>query len=200
MWRVMTKSAISCGVFESTSDSANPSLIPSENRITVSPSASGTERVVGRAGSAPMKPAFGTSVTRDGRFPRSARNRTPPMLPTPSHGIVAAADEIDQRLARVAVERADRGVRRGRGLLAVAEAVHDRDERPLADSLDEAEIAGLGLPGVRQRRERGLDLHMTRRHFFMVTVVPCPTTESTANSSISRFAPGRPAPTPCEVE
>src|SRR3989475_6341709 len=34
----------------------------------------------------------------------------------------------------------------------------------------------------------------------MVTVVPFPTTEETSNSSISRLAPGRPRPSPPEVE
>src|SRR5207244_1506379 len=80
-------------VLESTSDSAKPSLMPSENRITVSPRASGTERVMGCTCSAPMKPAFGTSVMRDGRLPRSARNSMLPILPTPSHDIVARSED-----------------------------------------------------------------------------------------------------------
>ena len=121
---------------------------------------------------------------------------------TPQSGqcVVGAPDEFDQRLARIAVQRSDRGVGGGRRFLAVSETVDDGDERPLADALDEAEIAGLGLPRQRQRRERRIDFQIARRHFFMVMVVPRPTTESTSNSSINRFAPGSPAPTPCEVE
>src|SRR6266550_4678365 len=115
-------------------------------------------------------------------------------------GILAAAHELDERLARIPVERPDGRVRGGRGLLAVAQSVHDGDERAFTHSLDETEVAGLRLPRQRQRRERCFDLQIARRHFFIVMVVPRPTTESTSNSSISRFAPGNPAPTPCEVE
>src|SRR5258706_94106 len=162
----MTKSAISCGVLESTSDSANPSRIPSENKITVSPSASETEHDPAQA----------------------------------HHGVLAEAHEIDERLARIAVARGHRRVRGACGLLAVAEAVDNGHQRPFADTLAETEVARLGLPRQRQRRERGFDLQMMRRHFFIVIVVPCPTTDTTSNSSIRRLAPGRPAPTPCEVE
>ena len=52
------------------------------------------------------------------------------------HRGVATPDEIRERLARMAIQRADRGVRRGCGLLPVAEAVDDRDERAFPDALD----------------------------------------------------------------
>ena len=113
---------------------------------------------------------------------------------------VAAPDEIRERLARISIQRGDGRVRRGRGLLAVAEAVDNRDQRALPDAFDQREIAGLHLARQRQRRERRLNLQIARRHFFIVMVVPCPTTDCTSNSSIRRFAPGRPAPTPCDVE
>ena len=38
--------------------------------------------------------------------------------------------------------------------------------------------------------------HHSVRHFVIVTVVPRPTSETIANSSISRRAPGRPSPSP----
>src|SRR6266446_3499030 len=120
--------------------------------------------------------------------------------PQSDQRFMAAADEIDERLAGVAVQRAHGRVRSGRGVLTVAQAIHDGDERPFPDTFDEREVAGFGLPRQRQRRERRFDFQIARRHFFMVIVVPCPTTETTSNSSIRRFAPGRPAPTPCEVE
>ena len=91
-------------------------------------------------------------------------------------------------------------MRGGSRVLAVAQSVHDGEERPFTHTFNEAEVAGFGLSGQRQRRERRFNLQIARRHFFIVMVVPRPTTESTSNSSISRFAPGSPAPTPCEVE
>src|SRR5712664_2754860 len=106
----MTKSAISCGVLERTSESANPSLMPSENRITVSPSASGTERVVGCGCSAPLNPALGTIEIREAEHHAAQSIQR----------VVAPAHEIDERLASVTVERAYGGVRGGRGVLTVA--------------------------------------------------------------------------------
>src|SRR5258705_482183 len=113
---------------------------------------------------------------------------------------VTAPDEIDERLAGVAVEGADRRLRSRRGLLAVAESVDDGDQRAFADTLAQRKVARFRFTRQRQRREGCLDPQIARRHFFIVIVVPRPTTESTSNSSISRFAPGNPAPTPCEVE
>src|SRR5207237_4614846 len=113
---------------------------------------------------------------------------------------VAAPDEIRERLARITIQRSDGRMCRRRSLLAVAEAVDDRDQGPFPGAFDQREIAGLHLPRQRQGREPRLNLQIARRHFFIVMVVPCPTTDCTSNSSIRRFAPGRPAPTPCEVE
>src|SRR6266850_1730269 len=113
---------------------------------------------------------------------------------------VAAAHEIDERFVGISIERADRRVRCRCGLLPVAQSVYDGDERSLPYALDETQIPGLRLPRQWQRRERRFDLQIARRHFVIVMVVPWPTTESTLNSSMSRFAPGSPAPTPCEVE
>ena len=98
------------------------------------------------------------------------------------------------------VQRPDRGMGGSCRFLAMPEPIDDAEQRPLPHAFDETEIARLSLSGQRQIGERRLDLQIDRRHFFMVIVVPRPTTESTSNSSISRLAPGRPAPTPCEVE
>src|SRR5712664_314302 len=49
---------------------------------------------------------------------------------------MAAPDEIRERLARIAIQRADGRVRRGCGLLPVAEAVDDRDQCAFSDALD----------------------------------------------------------------
>ena len=113
---------------------------------------------------------------------------------------MTAAHQIREWIARIAVEGADGGMGGRCGLLAVAQTVHDSDERAGADALDQAEVARLFLPRQGHGRERRVDLQMVRRHFFMVIVVPRPTTESTSNSSIRRLAPGSPAPTPCDVE
>src|ERR1044072_6795454 len=86
------------------------------------------------------------------------------------------------------------------GSSAAAEPVHARDEDLDADFLDERPIPGFLLTRQRQNGDSGVDSQMARRHFFILIVVPRPTTEPTSNSSIRRFAPGRPAPTPCDVE
>ena len=113
---------------------------------------------------------------------------------------MTAADQVAERLAGIAVERADGGVRGRRGFLAMTQPVDDRDERSLPHTFDETQVARFRLPRQRQRGERRVDFQMARRHFVMVIVVPRPTTESTSNSSMSRLAPGSPAPTPCDVE
>src|SRR6266550_4974297 len=84
--------------------------------------------------------------------------------------------------------------------LAVTQPVDDRDERSLPHTFDETQVARFRLPRQRQRGERRVDFQMARRHLAMVIVVPRPTTESTSNSSMSRLAPGSPAPTPWDVE
>ncbi len=108
--------------------------------------------------------------------------------------------EIHERLVRIAVDGGDGGVRGRAGLLAVPEPVDHGEQRSLAHALDETEITRLRLARQRQLGERGVDLQIDRRHFLIVTVVPCPTTDLRSNSSISRLAPGSPAPTPCDVE
>ena len=89
---------------------------------------------------------------------------------------------------------------------AVAQAVHHRDQRAGWDGFDEVKVTRLDLPCEGESRDppvdhrRRLHAYLRRRHFFIVTVVPCPTTEITSNSSMRRFAPGKPRPSPPDVE
>src|SRR6266480_2646087 len=158
-----------------------------------------------------LKEKWQAIIATAGAASRKTMGRSGPVVSAPAAGVEAisgglsgvacyqhervatAAHQIDERLARMPVDRGDRGVRGGRRFLPVPQAVHDGQQRPLPHALDETEIARLGLPRHRQRGERRLDLQMLRRHFIMVMVVPRPTTESTSNSSINRLAPGKPA-------
>jgi len=165
-----------------------------------------------------MNPAFGTRVTRDGRLPRSARATPrrccrrqhvivaacgsryarPSTTRAVHHGVVTAAHEIDERLARMAVDRGHARAR-ARGLLTVAEAVDHATSVPLPTRLlrqrsPDSASPGNGTSRTRFRSSNG------GRHFFIVIVVPVPTNGHDLELVHQALAPGRPAPTPCEVE
>src|SRR5205814_1702933 len=64
-----------------------------------------------------------------------------------------------------------------------------------------AEHERLGRPGKCRGGDAPLDEPRGHRsHFFTVTIVPRPTAETMSNSSVSRLTPGRPRPSPPEVE
>src|SRR5437867_1920713 len=91
--------------------------------------------------------------------------------------------------------------RRGGRLAAVAEAVHRRQQDAVRERLDHVAVAVLDLSGERQIGDAPLDEPRGHRfHFFTVTVVPRPTSETMSNSSVSRLTPGSPRPRPLEVE
>jgi len=88
----------------------------------------------------------------------------------------------------------------------VTEPVEHRDERASREPRDDEEIAG-DTPLERMSRLAALDDERLvgsrvrhRTHFFIVIVVPFPSAVASSNSSISRFAPGRPMPRLLEVE
>src|SRR5438067_2080897 len=60
---------------------------------------------------------------------------------------VAAPDEIRERLARITLQRGDGRMCRGRGLLAVAEAVDDRDQGAFPDALTNERSPDSTSPG-----------------------------------------------------
>ena len=85
--------------------------------------------------------------------------------------------------------------------------VHHGDQCPGFGGLDQVEIPGLGLAIERPRgnapfeqTRRGRGSQGLRFHFFMVTVVPRPTSETMLKSSMIRFAPGSPSPRLLPVE
>src|SRR5207237_8652988 len=85
-------------------------------------------------------------------------------------------------------------------LVAVAEAVPRGQQDAARERLDHAAVAVLDLSAERQLGDAPLDEPRAHRfHFFTVTVVPRPTSETMSNSSVSRLTPGRPRPRPPEV-
>src|SRR5262249_14961536 len=97
--------------------------------------------------------------------------------------------------------------RRGR-FGTVSEAVDGRHERELGREPDDVPIARLDLSRFRPLGRAPFDHRSPTRpvprlrygaHFFIVTVVPLPTSETMSNSSTSRRAPGSPRPRPLPV-
>src|SRR5438876_5012546 len=104
--------------------------------------------------------------------------------------------------------QAEDGIRDGRvtgvqtcALPILAEAVHRRHQDAVGERLDHVAVAVLDLSGERQLGNAPRDEPCGHRfHFFTVTVVPRPTSETMSNSSVSRLTPGSPRPRPPEVE
>lgn len=116
-------------------------------------------------------------------------------------GTVAALDEGDHRFLRVGVHHGAGEAGRHRRFRSVPQTVDYREENPGWGFLDDALVAGFPLSGENPGRHTHFDpAHDHLPHFVTVTVVPRPTVDSMANSSISLRTPGNPRPRPPEVE
>ena len=71
--------------------------------------------------------------------------------------VVAAVEQLDGRLSRVALECLRRAAGRGRRLRPVPEAIDSRYQRPAIEGRHHVKIAGLVLALERQGRDRPVD-------------------------------------------
>src|SRR3979490_2731772 len=85
--------------------------------------------------------------------------------------------------------------------IAVSKAINDPKKNPARKELDHRPIARLRLSLERKRGPPPIKHHWTYSfHFFTVTVVPFPCSETISKSSINLRTPGKPSPKLPEVE
>ena len=70
---------------------------------------------------------------------------------------MAAFDQRDDRLVRVFLQHGDGRFGNGGGFVAVAQAIHNRHQRPMTERFDQVQIAGNILAGDRLRGDSPFD-------------------------------------------
>jgi hypothetical protein len=115
---------------------------------------------------------------------------------------MALLHERNDRVLAAALQNGHRQFRRSRGFVSMTEAIDHRDEHSVGPLPHQVPIAGLRLPrkGVAGNSALNNGRNAQGRHFFTVTVVPCPGFDVMSNSSINRRTPGKPNPKLPEVE
>ncbi len=89
--------------------------------------------------------------------------------------LLAAAEQRDRRAGLRAIQRPDSQFGGMRGIFAVTDTVHDRQQRSLGQRLCNVTVPGLFLPRKGFFSNAPLDQgHRTAIHFLTVTTVPCP--------------------------
>src|SRR5437870_3526716 len=112
---------------------------------------------------------------------------------------MASPEQCHDRFVGIPFEQLDHLRGRRGSLLAMSNPIHGGHQRAVATALNQWTVARVALS------RRGLTPHTPLEqvkpavHFFTVTVVPIPTSDTISNSSIRRLAPGSPRPRLPEV-
>src|SRR5260370_36202724 len=107
--------------------------------------------------------------------------------------LLTAAKQGDRRTRVRVAKHPDHQFGGMGGIFAVTDAIDNRKQCTLRQTLHNITVSGLFLPWKRLFGNTPLDQrHQRVFHFLIVTTVPCPTSESISNSSTSRRTPGKP--------
>src|ERR1700721_1060889 len=109
--------------------------------------------------------------------------------------------QVYERIAGVLLRHRDGDFGRRGGCSAMPQPVDDGEDHSIFNGTGPMPVTGYGL----SRHGGGgcAPLKTDRFHFthiLTVTSVPCPNSDSMANSSINRLTPGSPRPNPPDVE
>src|SRR5580658_2817995 len=107
----------------------------------------------------------------------------------------------NDRFFRIPFENGYRRLCRVCSFFAMPNSVHRRDQDPISPTANQVAIARFTL--ARESKLRHAILHQRHIycfHFFTVTIVPPPGSETISNSSIKRRTPGSPRPRLPDVE